>query len=354
VNGERVLESTNTTNKREAEQIYQAKRRRANSQRHHVLLDANRITFGEVAGQFLAKTGNSEYHQGRLQHLLPVFGGCRLVHITRGMVDEYRTMRLKRVTNATVNRDVSTLKHILFWAVDEGFLGINPLARYRELPEPRRPRRVLSVQEEDALLEVASRHLRQAIILAVDTGMRRGEILSQRREHLDAARRLLVVSKSKTPGGVGREIPWTTRVAEILEPLTGGEGFVVLYQGEQIKLLKTSWQGAVRRSGIRYLRFHDLRHTFNTRLMEANVSQDVRKTLMGHSDGDINAVYTHVELPTKRGAIAKLERWQADQCEALKQQTQTADKKEDSHGSISAAHPEGESRSVPRTPKGAD
>jgi integrase len=61
---------------------------------------------------------------------------------------------------------------------------------------------------------------------------------------------------------------------------------------------------------IRHLRFHDLRHTFNTRLMEAGVQQEIRKSLMGHSSGkEINAVYTHVELPAKREAISKLESW---------------------------------------------
>jgi len=66
----------------------------------------------------------------------------------------------------------------------------------------------------------------------------------------------------------------------------------------------------VRRAGIRPLRFHDLRHTFNTRLMEAGVMQEVRKALMGHSSGeDVNSIYTHVELPAKREAVRRLEAW---------------------------------------------
>lgn len=52
---------------------------------------------------------------------------------------------------------------------------------------------------------------------------------------------------------------------------------------------------------IRYRRFRDLCHTFNKRLMEAGVVQDVHKALMGHSRGDeVNPIYTHVELPVKR------------------------------------------------------
>jgi hypothetical protein len=58
------------------------------------------------------------------------------------------------------------------------------------------------------------------------------------------------------------------------------------------------------------VRFHDLRHTFNTRLMEAGVLQDIRMALMGHSSGSkVHANYTHVELPAKRRAIRELEEW---------------------------------------------
>jgi integrase len=73
---------------------------------------------------------------------------------------------------------------------------------------------------------------------------------------------------------------------------------------------------------IRHVRFHDLRHTFNTRLMEAGVMQEVRMALMGHSTGaSVHATYTHIELPVKREAIRKLEAWKANQQEQLKQQT---------------------------------
>ena len=68
----------------------------------------------------------------------------------------------------------------------------------------------------------------------------------------------------------------------------------------------------MRRAGLRYVRFHDLRHAFNTRLLEAGVAVEIRKSLMGHSSGeDVNSIYTHVELPAKREAIQKLERWAA-------------------------------------------
>src|SRR5207245_3286072 len=87
-------------------------------------------------------------------------------------------------------------------------------------------------------------------------------------------------------------------------------------------------------AGIRYFRFHDLRHTFNTRLMEAGVLQDVRKALMGHSSGEeVNSLYTHVELPVKREAIRKLEAW-ID----VQRQNQKGETEGEPHGEREAIH----------------
>src|SRR5262249_31589429 len=73
---------------------------------------------------------------------------------------------------------------------------------------------------------------------------------------------------------------------------------------------------------VRHVRFHDLRHTFNTRLMEAGVLQEVRMALMGHSPGSkVHATYTHIELPVKRDAIRKLEAWVKDQPQPTQEKT---------------------------------
>jgi hypothetical protein len=153
--------------------------------------------------------------------------------------------------------------------------------------------------------------------------MRRGELLTQRAEHIDLIRNVLLVTHSKTVGGEAREIPLTARFANILAVLKDDldkreasakrknpDDLIFTFEGRPIKKIKTAWKTAIRKSGIRYFRFHDLRHCFNTRLMEAGVIQDVRKALMGHSSGEeVNSLYTHVELPVKREAIQKIEAW---------------------------------------------
>jgi site-specific recombinase XerD len=78
----------------------------------------------------------------------------------------------KQVSDTTVNRDLEGLRHILYWAVDEGFLATNPLSRMPLVRERRIPRRVMSVAEEGRLLQAAAPHLRAIIIAAFDAGMR--------------------------------------------------------------------------------------------------------------------------------------------------------------------------------------
>lgn len=316
VDGIRHAQSTGTGNLRQATLIEQRFKDELNLKRHQVVQPTPHMTFSELAARFLAEGERREWHIDRLKLLLPYWGETQIGRIHRSMAVDYRRRRHaeKQVTDTTINRDLEALRHILFWALDEGFLTANPFSRLRLVPERRKPRSVISVADELLVLAATAPHLRPIIIAALDTGMRRGELLHQRWEHVDFDRKLLFVTQSKTAGGEGREIPLTERVYSLLLAERQDQGLLFTYHNHPLKEIKTAWKATIRRAGIRYRRFHDLRHTFNTRLMEAGVMQEVRKALMGHSSGeDVNSIYTHVELPVKREAIRKLEAWVATQ-----------------------------------------
>lgn len=312
IDGVRHQASTGTSNRRQAEKIAQKQQQDANAQRFQLVEADPHLTFGALAARFIASGIAYQHHLYHLKILVPYFADIQVMRLTKAQAEEFRRKRQREgsVKDATVNRDLSVLRHILYWGVDEKLLLANPLARLRMARERRTRRPVLSVAEEDALLSAAPEHLRRIIIAALDTGMRRGEILSQQWEHVDFPRRLLFVTKSKTPEGESREIPLTRRLSALLETKARHSGVVFTYQDQPFRIVKTTWRTALRKSGIRHVRFHDLRHTFNTRLMEAGVMQEVRMALMGHSSGQsVHSTYTHVELPVKRDAIARLELW---------------------------------------------
>jgi integrase len=328
VDGIRYSQSTGTGNLRQATKIEQRFREQLNLKRHQIVQPRPEMTFGELVARFLAEGEPRPWHVDRLKLLLPYWSETPIGRIHKAMTADYRKRRhaAKAVTDTTINRDLEALRHILFWAVDEGLLAANPLSRMRLVPERRKPRSILGPDEEVQLLAAAAPHLRPIIVTALDTGMRRSELLNQRWEHVDFNRNLLFVSRSKTAGGEGREIPFTNRIYELLLANRKEEGLLFTFKGKPIRAIKTAWKAAVRRAGIRYRRFHDLRHTFNTRLMEAGVMQEVRKALMGHSSGeDVNSIYTHIELPAKREAIRKLEAWVATQTNQPQSQGGTHD-----------------------------
>jgi integrase len=312
VRGVRYSKSTQTSNRRLAEEVDRNHKHELTFVREQAPQLKPEMLFQELMTRFIANAGAKAWHLDRLTVLLPFFAEIEIGRITKNLAREYRQWRhrQKRLTETTVNRDLECLRHILFWAVDEGLLPANPLSRMRLERERKRKRPVMNFAEEDLALQSASDHLRLLIITALDAGMRRAELLTQRWEDVDFARRLLFVSHSKTPEGEAREIPLTTRLFNLLWDMREGEGLIFTYKGRPIRSIKTAWKATLRRAGIRYCRFHDLRHTFNTRLMESGVIREVRMSLMGHSLGDDpQATYTHVELPVKREAIRKLEEW---------------------------------------------
>lgn len=320
--GVRHSRSTGTGNKKMAETIEQKFKEELNALNHQLPRLDPKMPFAVLVGRFLAEGTPKPYHRDRLKHLLPFFGEIAIGSFTKNTAASYRKYRhgQRELTEATINRDLGCLRNILFWAVDEGLLPKNPLSRMRMERERRKKRPVLSLEEEALLLPAAAVHLTPIIIAALDSGMRRGELLSQDWSDIDFGRNLIVVTHSKTPEGECREVPMTKRLFGLLWEMRQNEGPLFTYQGKPLKLLKTGWAGSIRRAGIRYLPFHYLRHTFNTRLLEAGVVREVRMALMGHSSGeDVHATYTHIELPMKRDAIRKLEEWVDQQKQIQKQ-----------------------------------
>lgn len=317
--------STGTGNRKEAQKIEDKRKQELNAARFQIVEYDPHITVGALAARFVASGSAHKHHLYHLRFLLGFFSDIPAIRVTKAVAEEFRKKRKQfnpNIKDATINRDLSVLRHLLYWAVDEQLIAANPLARLKMPPERRIRRQILSIAEESSLLAAAKGHLHTMIVIALDTGMRRGEITSQRWEDIDFAQKVLYVTRSKTPAGESREIALTERLFAFLSEHRKPEGLVIEFKGHPVRIVKRAWKTALKNAGIRHVRFHDLRHTFNTRMMEAGVLQEVRMSLMGHSAGSrINAVYTHIELPTKRAAIRKLEFWVKDQQQQLKEKS---------------------------------
>jgi len=329
IDGVRHQESTGATNRKQADAIEMKLKAEANARRHQIVEFDPELTVTTLAARFLADADPRPHHVWHLKSLLPYFGDYPVARLNRNMAADYRAWRhrTKDVTDATINRAISVLKHILYWGVDEQLLPANPWARLALVRERRLKRPVMTLEEEAALLPLLPDHLRNIAIAALDSGMRRGEILNQHWQDVDLSRKLLSVTRSKTAGGEAREIPLTGRLYRLLAESPTKKGIVFTYNTQPLTWIRKGWLGGLRRAGLRHFRFHDLRHTFNTRLMEAGVIADVRMALMGHSSGgEVHSIYTHVELPAKRKAISELEAWVKQQQEELRKEQEKKEK----------------------------
>jgi integrase len=317
--GVRHQQSTGATTRKQAAQIEAKLKEELNSQRFLIAEADPKMTFGELAARFIASGSARPHHLYHLPFLLSFFAETPVLRITKSLAEEFRRRRLlwkptRPIKEATVNRDLSVLRRVLYWAVDAQLTPTNPLARLKMARERVTRRQVLSVAEEKLLLDAAKNHLYAMTVIALDTGMRRGEITHQTWEDVDFSQRIIYVTRSKTPEGESREIPLTERLHAYLADHRKNEGPVIDFKGRPVRIVKRSWKTALKNAGIRHLRFHDLRHTFATRLMEAGVIQEIRMALMGHSPGArVHSAYVHVELRSKREAIRKLEQWITDQ-----------------------------------------
>ncbi|MCA1559698.1 MAG: tyrosine-type recombinase/integrase [Acidobacteria bacterium] len=129
----------------------------------------------------------------------------------------------RRLTPASINRTLGLLRHMLNWAVGRDYVDRTPFRRGTEVLirmelEDNKRRRRISEAEEAALLAVASPHLRSMIIAAVDTGMRRGEMLALRFADIDWKRRMITLRGTTTKSRRTRVVPiGTARLVAVLE-----------------------------------------------------------------------------------------------------------------------------------------
>ena len=179
IDGVRHHKSTNTSNRRQAETIERQFHDELNEARHRLPQLKPEMTFAELVARFIAAGMGRPHSLDRLKHLIPFFEEIPLEDINKSAIRKYRQERNKEktLTAATVNRDLSVLRRILYWSVEEGFLLSNPLGLLRLERERRTKRPVMSVAEEMKLLAASPEHLQRITLCALHTVMRRGEIL---------------------------------------------------------------------------------------------------------------------------------------------------------------------------------
>lgn len=249
--------------------------------------------------------------------LVSYFRGKTLRQMTPPLIEEFKQWLLAKPTKngtprslATVNNHLRVLSKILSLAVDADLIDSNPCLRVRKFKPNNRRLRVLSDEEEVALLTTLEGNnlVRSIVIVALNTGLRRGEIFSLKWPDVDFQRGRLIIRKTKA--NKERFVPMNATVRELLQSLPRLLSDYVFPSPKTVGRLtdiKKGFRGAVNMAGIENLRFHDLRHTFATRLADAGTDAYTLMEIMGHADLKTTMIYVHASGEAGRRAVEKLD-----------------------------------------------
>lgn len=301
-------------------------------------LDSSRLTFAQLAKHYKERYATparfienrkiaglrSHTEVKRIVEILKThFGSKRLRSITHGDIVHFKTHRLdtkvkfkiapsRQRAVATVNRELTVLRRMLSIALREGWILRHPFSGSDTIvssSDETRRIRVLSAKEEGLLLDACDENrskLRPIVICALDTGMRRGEILSLRWSDVDLKNKRINILAMNTKTLRPRSIAITSRLlAELLklsrrDPATRVFGVT--------DTVKRSWATANRIAGISDLRFHDLRHTCATRLVQGGLPIAEVSRVLGHTNITTTFRYANVDDSTLERAANILER----------------------------------------------
>jgi integrase len=259
--------------------------------------------------------------------LIENFRGKTLREISPLAIEKLKRDRRNAITRhgtprapSSVNSELSVLSGIFKLAVNCGQAATNPKDKVKQFKLDNQQFRYLTWEEETALLSVLDNptlrtiskprcatlkvwkqeraRLRDAVLIAVGTGLRRGEQLGLKPLHCDFSRNVITVTKTKTHKN--RNVPMSDDVRAILQRLCQGkrrDGYLVENPktGGPFKDFKTGFNRACADAGIEGLSWKELRATFATRLGEAGYNAFEIAALLGHSDVKTTQRYVRVE-----------------------------------------------------------
>jgi len=341
--GQRVRESSHSRSRTVARDA-ERQRRRELEESVNGLRDRRKrpLLFSAAAKDYLeTKQGDIKESTYRIEsksvdHLSPFFGKLLLADIDGRDIARYQHARAEeKAAGATINLEVGTLRAILrrhrLWG------QVQPDVKKRQ--ERDDVGHALTVEEETRLLDACrqsrSRSLYPAVVLALNSGLRRSELLNLRWNQIDLTKRTVRVGESKTQAGRGRTVPLNERATTVLtfwaESFPKREPEHAIFPTERVGAagdaftphvsetdpmtpigsLKEAWESAKskKRANVK-ARWHDLRHTCCTRLLEQGVSLPIVGQILGWSTSTTVRMaqrYGHIGQEAQRQAMALLD-----------------------------------------------
>lgn len=274
-----------------------------------------------------AKNNKKSYKHDNysLNIILNYFGTNAVVQkITPKRIEDFKQyLKTEReLKNSSINRYLEILSKMFNLGIDNEIIRTNPLQKTAKLREDNHKIRFLTVDEEQRLFkaieyehEVTDRHTRKKKIVkpyvflkpivttALQTGMRRGEILNLKWSNIDFNYGFIELLDTKS--GKARKVPISNVLREVFDSLDKVSEYVFINPRTKKPYLdlKKSFHKVMELANIQNFRFHDLRHTVATRLVEKGIDLIVVQEILGHSNITTTQRYAHPVPERKQQAI---------------------------------------------------
>lgn len=257
--------------------------------------------------------------KNRAKPILQALGDYSLAAITPQLVADYRDLRMKTPSPKTgkllsgnsVRLELALLSHLYTVAIQEWGIGLtyNPAALVRKPKIPKARDRRITKEEETRLLTECAKHsnpmLYWIVVLAIETGMRKSEILTLRNSQVNQHRRLAHLPNTKN--GTSRTVPLTKTAVKAMEaaishPIRPSDTDLIFWGDAKDKVtgerksydFTEAWEEARKRAGLPDLHFHDLRHEAVSRFVEAGLGDQEVAAISGHKTMQMLKRYTHL------------------------------------------------------------
>ena len=249
-----------------------------------------------------------------LNRLTLFFGESNLLSISSKMISRYKVFRrAEGAKPGTINRELSMLSKAFNLAVREWeWLKDNPTSRVPKEKENNERDRWLTKDEEKKILDNSPEWLREIVVFALNTGLRQDELLSLEWSRSNPFRKTILIQNTKNDKP--KTLPLNKTALDVLNQRSKVKSFkndLVFFNRNGKKIyannLRKSFYSALRKVGIEDFRFHDLRHTFATRLAQAGVDLYKISKLLGHKDIKMTQRYAHHCPESLRDGVEMLE-----------------------------------------------
>lgn len=228
--------------------------------------------------------------------------------ITPKRIEDFKSFMSEKYSNAYVNRYLACIKTIFNIGIKNELIKTTPMKAVKMMKEDNHKIRYLTADEEARLFKELPEHLKPIVICALQTGLRKSNILQLRWELVDLEFRFIEVLAQQNKGHKIIKIPISDKLLETLESLPRNSEYVFANPdtGKPYRDISEGFKNACERANIENFRFHDLRHTVATRLVEKGIDLRVVQEIMAHSTIVTTQRYMHPTPKRKLEAISVL------------------------------------------------